>query len=86
MFAPAILATVYEFAEYYRQKIAVTRALFRDSPVVVFDAFTRSIDEESKRSICRVIRQQAGKTVIIVTHTMADSEESSDIVQLTTVQ
>jgi hypothetical protein len=29
-----------------------------------------------------VIRQLAGKTVIIVTHTMADSEEGSKVVQL----
>jgi hypothetical protein len=32
MFAPAILATVYEFADYYRQKIALARVFLRDSP------------------------------------------------------
>ena len=64
------------------QKIALARALLRDSPVIVFDEFTRSIDEESKRSIYRVIRQLTGKTVIIVTHNMADIEEGSAIVSL----
>jgi len=64
------------------QKIALARALLRDSPVIVFDEFTRSIDEESKRSIYRVIRQLTGKTVIIVTHNMADIEEGSAIVTL----
>ena len=64
------------------QKIALARALLRDSPVIVFDEFTRSIDEESKRSIYQVIRQLTGKTVIIVTHNMADIEEGSAIVSL----
>jgi ATP-binding cassette subfamily B protein/subfamily B ATP-binding cassette protein MsbA len=64
------------------QKIALARALLRDSPVIVFDEFTRSIDDESKRSIYAVIRQLTGKTVIIVTHNPADIEEGSHIVHL----
>jgi len=68
------------------QKIALARVLLRDSPVIVFDEFTRSIDEESKRSIYSVIRQLAGKTVIIVTHNMADIEEGSNVVHLAKVQ
>jgi ABC-type bacteriocin/lantibiotic exporter with double-glycine peptidase domain len=64
------------------QKIALARVLLRDSPVIVFDEFTRSIDEESKRSIYQVIRQLTNKTVIIVTHNMADINEGSNIVQL----
>jgi len=64
------------------QKIALARVLLRDSPVIVFDEFTRSIDEESKRSIYQVIRQLTNKTVIIVTHNMADIKEGSNIVQL----
>jgi len=64
------------------QKIALARALLRDSPVIVFDEFTRSIDEESKRSIYRVIRHLTGKTVIIVTHNMADIDEGSAIISL----
>ncbi len=65
------------------QKIALARVLLRDSPVIVFDEFTRSIDDESKRSIYAVIRQLTGKTVIIVTHNMADIEDGSHIVHLT---
>jgi ABC-type bacteriocin/lantibiotic exporter with double-glycine peptidase domain len=64
------------------QKIALARVLLRDSPVIVFDEFTRSIDEESKRSIYAVIRQLAGKTIIIVTHNRADIEEGSNVVHL----
>ncbi|MDD1703444.1 MAG: ABC transporter ATP-binding protein/permease [Methanoregula sp.] len=64
------------------QKIALARVLLRDSPVIVFDEFTRSIDEESKRSIYQVIRQLTDKTVIIVTHNMADIKEGSNLVQL----
>jgi len=65
------------------QKIALARVLLRDSPVIVFDEFTRSIDEESKRSIYTVIRNLADKTVIIVTHNMGDIEEGSNIVHMT---
>ncbi len=64
------------------QKIALARVLLRDSPVIVFDEFTRSIDDESKRSIYLVIRQLPDKTVIIVTHNPADIEEGSTIVHL----
>ena len=65
------------------QKIALARVLLRDSPVIVFDEFTRSIDDECKRSIYAVIRQLTDKTVIIVTHNMADIEEGSNIVYMT---
>jgi ABC-type bacteriocin/lantibiotic exporter with double-glycine peptidase domain len=64
------------------QKIALARVLLRDSPVIVFDEFTRSIDEESKQSIYEVIRHLTGKTVIIVTHNMADIDEGSTIVHM----
>jgi ABC-type multidrug transport system fused ATPase/permease subunit len=64
------------------QKIALARVLLRDSPVIIFDEFTRSIDEESKQAIYEVIRQLTGKTVIIVTHNPADIDEGSNIVHL----
>ncbi|MDO9323335.1 MAG: ABC transporter ATP-binding protein [Methanoregula sp.] len=64
------------------QKIALARVLLRDSPVIVFDEFTRSIDDESKRSIYTVIRNLTGKTVIIVTHNRADIEDGSTLVHL----
>jgi len=65
------------------QKIALARVLLRDSPVILFDEFTRSIDETSRTSIYEVIRQLTGKTVIIVTHSTADIPEGSNIVHLT---
>jgi ABC-type bacteriocin/lantibiotic exporter with double-glycine peptidase domain len=64
------------------QKIALARVLLRDSPVILFDEFTRSIDEESKRSIYEVIQKLTDKTVIIVTHTPADIREGSNVVHL----
>jgi ABC-type multidrug transport system fused ATPase/permease subunit len=65
------------------QKIALARVLLRNSPVIVFDEFTRSIDEESRRSIYDVIRNLVGKTVIIVTHNAADIEPGATIVPMT---
>jgi len=65
------------------QKIALARVLLRDSAVIVFDEFTRSIDAESKQSVYEVIRQLSNKTVIIVTHNMGDIQEGSNIVYMT---
>ena len=65
------------------QKIALARVLLRDSPVIVFDEFTRSIDAESKLSIYEVIRQLSDKTVIIVTHNRGDIQDGSNIVYMT---
>jgi ATP-binding cassette subfamily B protein/subfamily B ATP-binding cassette protein MsbA len=64
------------------QKIALARVLLRDSPVIVFDEFTRSIDDESKKSIYAVIQDLNDKTVIIVTHNMADIKEGSPVVHM----
>lgn len=64
------------------QKIALARVLLRDSPVIVFDEFTRSIDPASRETIYAVIRQLTNKTVIIVTHNLADIDVGRPVVHL----
>ncbi|KFI91763.1 multidrug ABC superfamily ATP binding cassette transporter ATPase and permease protein [Bifidobacterium saguini DSM 23967] len=66
-----------------RQRIAIARALLHDSPVFVFDEATSSVDVESEELILATIRELAesrGKTVIMITHRMANAEHADQIV------
>lgn len=65
-----------------KQKIALARVILRNSPVIIFDEFTRSIDIESKKSIYSVIRELTDKTLIIITHDMNDIEKDGNVVIL----
>ena len=68
-----------------RQRIAIARALLHDSPVFVFDEATSSVDVESEAMILDTIRelaQQRGKTVIMITHRMANAEHADQVVVL----
>jgi len=65
-----------------KQKIALARVILRNSPIIIFDEFTRSIDVESKKSIYSVINQLNSKTIIIITHDMSDIELDGRIVVL----
>ena len=64
------------------QKIALARVLLRDAPVIVFDEFTRSIDEVSRQALFAAIRQLTGRTIIIVTHHKDDIGEGGRVTYL----
>lgn len=66
-----------------RQRISIARALLHDSPVFVFDEATSSVDVESEELILATIRELAhvgGKTVIMITHRMANAEHADHVV------
>jgi len=63
-----------------KQKIALARVILRDSPIVIFDEFTRSIDIESKKSILSVIRKMDNKIIIIITHDSDEIENNCNLV------
>lgn len=68
-----------------RQRIVIARALLHDSPVFVFDEATSSVDVESEELILATIRelvQSRGKTVIMITHRMANAEHADQVVVL----
>ncbi|PJM76630.1 ATP-binding cassette domain-containing protein [Bifidobacterium felsineum] len=68
-----------------RQRIAIARALLHDSSVFVFDEATSSVDVESEELILATIRELAesrGKTVIMITHRMANAEHADQVVVL----
>ena len=62
-----------------RQKIALARAILRDSPIVLLDEVTKSIDVDSRRSINEVVNvMKDDKTIIIVTHYINEIEVGSN--------
>ncbi|TPF92249.1 ABC transporter ATP-binding protein [Bifidobacterium sp. UTBIF-68] len=66
-----------------RQRIAIARALLHDSPIFVFDEATSSVDVESEELILATIRELAhvgGKTVIMITHRMANAGHADQVV------
>jgi len=66
-----------------KQKIALARAILKNSPIILLDEVTKSIDEESRRSINEVIRNlENERTIIIITHNPDEIEYHSNIVNL----
>lgn len=65
-----------------KQRIAIARALLRESAVYIFDEATSSVDVESETLILQTIRALAdrGKTVIMVTHRMANAADADHVV------
>lgn len=62
------------------QRLALARALLHDSPVYIFDEATSNIDAESEAMIMRVIEEMAGgKTVILISHRLANVRRSDRI-------
>lgn len=54
-----------------RQRISIARALLKDSPVILLDEATASLDAENETLIQRAIsRLVKGKTVLIIAHRM----------------
>ena len=52
-----------------KQKIALARALLKNSPILLLDEVTKSIDADSRKFINEVINKlKTNKTIIIVTH------------------
>ena len=63
-----------------RQRVAVARALLHDAPIIIFDEATSSVDAESERLIMRTVHELAErKTVILVTHRLADAVDANAI-------
>lgn len=63
-----------------RQRVAVARALLHDAPIMIFDEATSSVDAESERLIMRTVHELAEhKTVILVTHRLADAVDADAI-------
>ena len=66
-----------------RQRISIARAVLKDSPVILLDEATASLDAENETHIQRAIsRLVKGKTVLIIAHRMRTVEGADKLVLL----
>ena len=66
-----------------RQRISIARALLKDSPVILLDEATASLDAENETHIQRAIsRLVKGKTVLIIAHRLRTVEGVDKLVLL----
>ena len=66
-----------------RERLKFTCALLKDSPVILLDEATASLDAENETHIQRAIsRLVKGKTVLIIAHRMRTVEGADKIVLL----
>ena len=68
-----------------RQRIALARAILKDSNAYIFDEATSNIDVESEEIIMNVVQslsKQKGKTIILISHRLANVVSSDEIFML----
>ncbi len=70
-------------SEGQMQRLAIARALYADTPVLLLDEVTSSLDEETERMILQRLRDMTDKTVLIVTHRPAALKICNRIFEVT---
>ena len=55
-------------SEGQMQRIAIARALFSESPILLLDESTSALDGETEKTLLGNLRSMTDKTVVIVTH------------------
>ena len=64
-----------------RQRLAIARAFLKDSPVLIFDEATSSLDSVSEKCIQKALDElKIGKTTIIIAHRLSTVEKANNIV------
>ena len=70
-------------SEGQMQRIAIARAIFSDSPVLLLDESTSALDEKTEKQVLQNLRQMTNKTVVIVTHRKAALKICDRILEFT---
>ncbi|GAB6055789.1 ABC transporter ATP-binding protein [Methanobacterium movens] len=65
-----------------KQKIAIARVLLRDSPIILLDEATKSIDINSRNLIKGIISKLSNKTIIIASHQIDEIDQNGNIIYL----
>ena len=68
-------------SEGQMQRIAIARAIFSGSPVLLLDESTSALDENTERRVLQNLRSMTDKTVIIVTHRPAALEICDRVIE-----
>ncbi len=70
-------------SEGQMQRIAVARAIFSDSPVLLLDESTSALDETTEEKLLENLKRMTDKTVVIVTHRPAALQICDRILEFT---
>lgn len=77
------------FADYssgMKQRLAITRALLHDPPILLMDEPTRSLDPASalalRQFILEELKRKDGKTILLATHNLREAEAICDQVAI----
>ena len=68
-----------------KQRVAIARALAKDTPIIIADEPTGNLDSETEQEVIRIFRmlsEEFGKTIIVVTHSNEVSKLSDKRVLL----
>jgi ATP-binding cassette, subfamily B, bacterial len=62
------------------QRLAISRAFFRDAPPLICDEPTAHLDARAEYGMCQRLRElAAGRTLVLVTHRMASVRDADRI-------
>jgi ABC-type branched-subunit amino acid transport system ATPase component len=62
------------------QRLALSRAFYRDAPLLICDEPTANLDARAEHAVYRRLRElAAGRTVVLITHRMASVREADRI-------
>lgn len=66
-----------------KQRIAIARAILRDTPIILFDEATSALDNHSKNKIQETINELSKtKTIIMIAHSLEIVEDFDNIIML----
>lgn len=70
------------YSDGMKQRLSLARALLKDPQLLLLDEPTRSLDPPSQKEIRKLMRGllvgRLGKTVLLVTHSLAEAEQACD--------
>jgi ATP-binding cassette subfamily B protein len=81
--AEGLALGVGEFSGGQQQRIAIARALLRNSNLMLLDEWSSALDQETERSINRTLREmRQGRTVVVVDHNLRFDKNTTRILVL----